>query len=344
MANIFRVPVDNQHFRDTIENGKPFEEISKFLSPEDKVKTSKYITDGVIRYWGSIPGENNKRNFEKLSENDELLCYRSGEYIALAKIAFKTINRNLAVYSWGETETHTTWELVYFLKDVVLFQANATALNAYFGLKEGPVMGFSSLSDERVKEFFSKHNSLEQVINELKTEENLHQEITKKISEFTINSPYEAQYYLVKLGNELEFETYVPASDAGRSPFDTKLEELITVNTTQLQEYVAPALYKPLSNIDVIWFKEGYRPKYFYEVIHKSGMSEALLRLDLVSKHYETAKVNIVGPQSGEQDFQHALRLWSGPRNALKYKDYEKLLSTYGEAQYYKKIVEEFLN
>lgn len=41
MQNIFRAPVDNQHFRDTIEDGKPFEEIRKFLSPEDQAKLAK---------------------------------------------------------------------------------------------------------------------------------------------------------------------------------------------------------------------------------------------------------------------------------------------------------------
>lgn len=344
MKSIFRVPVDNQHFKDTIENGKPFDEISKFLSPEDKAKIAKFQKENLIRYWGSIPGENNKRNYEKLAENDELLCYRSGKYIALAKIALKTINRTLAKYSWGETETGNTWELIYFFHDVQLFEIEASVLNSEFGFKDGPVMGFSSLSEERVKEFVLKHGSVDAFIKQLGYEEKLQKKVQEKLSETTIHSPYEAQFYLIELGNDLKFETYVPATDAGRSAFGKKLGELTTVNMETLPEYVAPAVLRPLSNIDVIWFKEGYRPKFFYEVIHKTGISEALLRLDVVSRYYEGAKVNVIGPESGKKDFEHALRLWSGPRESLKYKDYNKLLSVYGETKYYNKIIDEFLH
>lgn len=104
MKNIFRVPVDNQHFRDTIEEGKPIDEIINFLTGEDRASLQRISKDGIVRYWGSLPGEANKRNFKKLGAGNELLCYRSGQYIALAKIAFRSILPNLAKYSWGETE------------------------------------------------------------------------------------------------------------------------------------------------------------------------------------------------------------------------------------------------
>ncbi len=121
MSKIFRVPVDNQHFKDTIEKGKPVDEIINFLTSEDRVNLQRISKEGVVRYWGSLPGEANKRYFEKLETGDELLCYRSGQYIALAKIAFKTTNPNLAKYSWGETEVGKTWELVYFFEEVILY-------------------------------------------------------------------------------------------------------------------------------------------------------------------------------------------------------------------------------
>src|SRR6266849_5983142 len=95
--HIFRVPVDNQHFKDTIEAGKPYKEILPYLPAEGQLK--KIAQEGKVRYWGSLPGESNKRTFTLLTEGDELLCYRSGKYVALATIAFSLINPSLARYS-----------------------------------------------------------------------------------------------------------------------------------------------------------------------------------------------------------------------------------------------------
>src|SRR4051812_24772188 len=99
--HIFRVPVDTKHFKDTIEIGKPYTEILSFLPAEDRLK--KIAQNGMVRYWGSLPGQSNQRTFKHLAEGDELLCYRSGKYIALATIAFSLINPDVARYSWGET-------------------------------------------------------------------------------------------------------------------------------------------------------------------------------------------------------------------------------------------------
>src|SRR5215472_3518657 len=99
--HIFRVPVDTAHFKNTIEVGKLYWEILPFLPAEEQLQTIADIADRV-RYWGSLPGESNKRIFKLLSPGDELLCYRSGKYIALATIAFSLINPSLARYSWGE--------------------------------------------------------------------------------------------------------------------------------------------------------------------------------------------------------------------------------------------------
>jgi len=71
--HIFRVPVDTQHFKDTIEEGKLYTEILPFFSSEEQLK--KIAQGGRVRYWGSLPGESNKRTFTLLTEGDELLCW-----------------------------------------------------------------------------------------------------------------------------------------------------------------------------------------------------------------------------------------------------------------------------
>lgn len=344
MKNIFRFPVDNQHFNDTIEVGKSCIAIQKFLTPEEKSMLFKIAKDGIVRYWGSIPGEANRRNFKKLQQGDEFLCYRSGKYIALAKIAFTITNKNLAIYSWGKTEIGTTWELIYFFSEVEFFQIDSQIVNQAFDFKNGPVMGFGAMSEDKAFKFIKKYGSVKEFLKTMNYEINSMEEALVEIAKSKINSPYEAQYYLVDLGNQLKFETYVPVSDAGREAFGKKLGELVTIRGEDLKQYVAPAIYSPLSNIDVIWFKRDYRPKFFYEVIHKSGWSEALLRLDLVNKHYETAKTRILGPKENEREFQNSIRRWSGPRDNLAYRDYDQLTNLHSETLRFERIVNEFLD
>jgi len=163
--HIFRVPVDVKHFKDTIEIGKPYTELLPFLPAEEKLKA--IAQNGKVRYWGSLPGESNTKKFKLLHEGDELLCYRSGKYIALATIAFTIINPALARYSWGETKQKTTWELMYFFRDVTPLQMDTHLINEAFGYQDTPVMGFSALSEERASTFLNSYGSVADFIKQL---------------------------------------------------------------------------------------------------------------------------------------------------------------------------------
>lgn len=344
MNNIFRVPVDNQHFKDTIEIGKPLAEVSKFLTGEELALVKRISKDGNVRYWGSLPGDSNKRNFEKLKEGDELICYRSGNYIALAKIAFKTFNPNLAKYSWGETELKTTWELIYFFDEIILFQIDSGIINKEFGFKDGPVMGFNAINDEKAKEFNQKYGSVKNFLKTLGEENPVQKTVAEEISKIQINSPFEAQFYLVDLGNQLEYETYVPSTDAGHEVFGKKLGELVTIRKEDLTQYVAPAILSPLSNIDVIWFKGNYSPRFFYEVIHHTGMNEAFARLKTVNDYYDSAKTRIIGTKETSLEFEKSHRLYFPNSKSISYKYYDDLLHVHSETLHYKHLVEEFLD
>src|SRR5438046_895219 len=116
--HIFRVPVDVVHFKDTIETGRPYTTILPFFPAAEKLKN--IAENGVVRYWGTMPGVSNNRVFKLMQEGDELLFYRWGRYIALANVACSLVNPALARWSWGETHDKTTWELIYFLRDVTM--------------------------------------------------------------------------------------------------------------------------------------------------------------------------------------------------------------------------------
>lgn len=344
MSHIFRIPVDNQHFKDTIEDGKSLEEISKFLRGDEKAELSKISKEGVIRYWGSIPGDSNERNFKILQPGDEILCYRSGKYIALAQIAFKAVNKDLAKYSWGETENGSTWELMYFFNNVTFFQLETEYINEEFGFKAGPVMGFNHISEDKAKDFLRKYSSVKGFITKKGYENKIISSLVEDISGGKIKSPFEAQFYLVDLGNKLEYDTYVPAIDAGHTAFDKKLDELITIRKNDLNQYVAPAILEPLSNIDVIWFKDNYKPRFFYEVIHRTGMNEAFARLKAVSEYYEVAKTRIIGDKDRKIEFDRSKRLYFPNPDKISFKVYDDLTKVHSESVYYNNLLETFLS
>jgi hypothetical protein len=165
--HIFRVPVDTKNFVDTIERGKQYTEILPFLTFTEKAHLEKVAQGGILRYWGSIPGESNQKVFLSIAEGDELLCYRSGKYVALATIAFSTVNPVLARYSWGEKAKKQTWELMYFFKEVTLLSVDLRVINSAFGYKNSPVMGFSKLSDQNASQFISTYGSVASFLNQL---------------------------------------------------------------------------------------------------------------------------------------------------------------------------------
>ncbi len=86
--HIFRVPVDTKHFEDTVVKGKPYEQLLPVLNGEERnrLEVLSAVSDGVLRYWGSLSGSNNVRTFKQIEQGDEILFYRAGKYLALAFI------------------------------------------------------------------------------------------------------------------------------------------------------------------------------------------------------------------------------------------------------------------
>lgn len=159
VKQIFRVPVDTKHFEDTIVTGKLFTEIAPRLTSEE-LKRIPVGKDRKVRYWGSVPGRSNTRLFEQMQAGDELLCYRSGKYVACAIVVYSAVNPQLARFSWEETSRGDTWELIYFLKDVTLLSVDTAIVNEQWGYKGGPVMGLSKIADVKAQPFLQEYGSV----------------------------------------------------------------------------------------------------------------------------------------------------------------------------------------
>lgn len=164
MPNIFRVPVDKQHFHETMEVGKPVEDVIKYLNQVDKAKAHRWARNGVIKYWGTSKGKRmNSLYFGKLKEGDEVIYYRNGRYIAFGKVAFTTINPDLAKDTWGVKDNGDTWELIYFFIDVILVDMPSEALNEAFGFEKEKrrLIGFRIVNEKKVNNFLQAYGSLE---------------------------------------------------------------------------------------------------------------------------------------------------------------------------------------
>jgi hypothetical protein len=179
--HIFRVPVDTVHFNATIKAGKAYSDLLPFLTFIEQAHLETLAHDGMLRYWGSLPRVNNQKTFMRISGGDELLCYRSGKYVALATIAFSTRNPALARYSWGETKDGTTWELVYFFRDVTLMSIDMGVINSAFGFKNAPVVGFSALSEQSASQFIATYESVTDFIKNLPVADN-NQDARKRVA------------------------------------------------------------------------------------------------------------------------------------------------------------------
>ena len=166
---IFRVPVDVQHFEATIVKGKPYSQLFPFLHEEERKRLLTLSTppDGILRYWGSLPGSNNLRTFREIEKGDEILFYRGGKYIGVATIGYATTNPELARHSWSENSKGDTWELMYFFSHTALIAVTTATLNEQWGMKGGHVMGFSKLSDERAQPFIRERGSVAAFLNQI---------------------------------------------------------------------------------------------------------------------------------------------------------------------------------
>lgn len=326
MANIFRVPVDQQHYQDTIELGQPLDEVMKFLSPRDVKAIEKYAQSGRVRYWGSVPGSSNEKTFERMKFGDELLCYRSGSYIGYGRIVYTCVNPGLARHSWGAKEDGKNFELIYFLDNVRQFKIDAKNVHEAFSYKPGPAMGLTRIDDRKAENFRKKYGSLKKFIDGFSAVEG---KVSRTIIPYP-KTPYEAQFYLANLGEIFGYDIHIPHSDCGRPAFDQKLGAAATVSTEELKSYIGERIFTPISLVDVIWLGEKRSPWAAFEVVHSvSGWGRASDRFKTLMSHYTATQCFVVGPEERRKEFLQKMTTWNGEYKEVNFISYDALIELY---------------
>lgn len=274
----------DKHYYETIKNRRPLEEFAKFLSNNVYEKLARYSRGRPYAIWGAVPGLSNDRNWDSMEEGDYVMVYRHGKIILAAEVAVKTRNKELAKYFWQEDGNGRTWELMYFMINDVSFDLEIEKLNKYLGYETHyHPQGFMAVKQDKVDTLLSHYGDLISLLNKLSKGEKLEEiEFEKKrivnevIDEQLDRVPSEhteMQWRLIRLGNQSNFDVWVPAADQTKK-FNGNLFRNHVIREFQASIDVPPYI----RNIDTVW-KLGYSIKSAFEIEHSTSIYSGILRL-----------------------------------------------------------------
>lgn len=155
-----------------------------------------------------------------------------------------------------------------------------------------------------------------------------------KPQKIIINTHEGAQQALVKLGNILGFDTYIPPEDRNKTIEGKRLGELATLK--DIPQFTHPRLLDTVKHIDVIWFKEEF-PVFCFEVEESTDVTKGLLRLYQIKQL--DIKPIIVGPENRKSKF--LIEIEKDPFYKIKGK-YQFI--SYNELSRLLEVAEEFSN
>lgn len=212
------------------------------------------------------------------------MIYRSGKVIAAAEVALKTRNKELARHFWKEDAVGNTWELIFFLTNVVEVNVEQSALNEYLSYGQGYFpRGFMSLAQEKADHLLGSYGDLLSLLQKLekgyKLEEvdfekkKIFQEFTEERISRAPTEHDEMQWRLISLGNKAKFDVWVPANDQGRSYQGNIFREHVI---REFREALDVPSY--VKNIDTIW-KLGLSIKAAFEIENSTSIYSGILRL-----------------------------------------------------------------
>jgi hypothetical protein len=142
------------------------------------------------------------------------------------------------------------------------------------------------------------------------------------LPEGSINSHESAQYYLLELGNKLNFLTYTP--DVSSEFNETKLGNVAT--TKILSGLTRDSdVYK----IDVIWCDEESYPSICFEIEHTTDFTKSFFRFGVLRRSY--TKFFFVAPEVRRTLFNKSIKqsLFKVSKERFHFISYEELAKLY---------------
>lgn len=272
-----------KHYYDTIKSKRTISEISEFLTADEISKLTTYTHSRPHAVWGAVPGGGNIRTWGTMEQGDYILVYRSGKIIAAAEVASKVHNPRLAEYFWGKDEDGKTWELVYFLTNLIEVDVSQSSLNLYLGYNENYFpRGFMSIDQQKTNKLLQTYGDLLSLLQKLQKGEKLeHIEVDRKVVQEFIDekikdSPTEhteMQWHLISIGNKSKLDVWVPPADQGKNYEKNVFRDYVLKEFTESMD--VPVYIK---NIDTVW-KLGLSIKAAFEIENSTSIYSGILRL-----------------------------------------------------------------
>ncbi len=139
------------------------------------------------------------------------------------------------------------------------------------------------------------------------------------------------QGILVEIGNIKKYHTYVPAQDKNKKFLETKLCDMVTLDS--LPPFTYDRLTRRAKTVDVIWFNERQMPFGFYEIEHTTDLKNSL------SKFYELqdfrADFSIIADESRRNQFHDIISasMYNSIRDYVKFRSYDSIIKQYAKEQ-----------
>ena len=102
--------------------------------------------------WGVTNGSNNRslKKWEKIQDGDKILLYRNKKLFLSGTIGFKIKLKNLARELWGAKDDGSTWENIYFIKNIREEDIAIEDFNRELGYDEANIIqGFNVLDENK---------------------------------------------------------------------------------------------------------------------------------------------------------------------------------------------------
>lgn len=326
------------HYESTIRRRVPMIRVKRFLTPDVERELEGVFRSRDMAIWGSQAGPQNQSRFDKMRPRDTILIVEGGGGPAQAEdricmvgdVAAKIRSPALSQELWKPLAAGkpVPWELVYFIADCREISVPFDALKRLFGFSPDlKLRGFTAISDERLVEFYARHDDLYSILVQIERGRNV-EPVPKDIAPSTtdvlaeeprpiasddamidaddapgMSEHLEMQLALARLGERAGERVWVPPNDQRRlarngfNAFEPKFSAGIDV----------PHSY--CENIDIIW-KQEYRIDAAFEVEHSTSIYSGLLRfadLTIVAPN-SIYPLYIVAPQERESRVRDQLR------------------------------------
>jgi hypothetical protein len=314
MRNVFLLymppgnPEAMVHYQDTIKNKVEMRRIAGFVSQDLRAQLASVFGSAPVTVWGSEGGQRNRGNFDRMSQQDDILIVEGERIRLIGKIAAKVESEELSRELWKPITGRgsTTWELIYFIanpKELDLSFKDFCRLFDYapnFHLR-----GFTAVAPTKVQQFYARYDDLYSVLVKLQNGDRVSEnaadaffpavdppaqlteiraeDIDQVLRTHLVSDHVRMQWKLARLGIKAGERVWVPMGDQAKLRQTYQFEQFDPEFSSGID---LPHSY--VENIDVVW-KQEFRIAAAYEIENSTSIYSGLLRF---------ADLNVVAPNT----------------------------------------------